>query len=232
MIHVEKTCRKIKCCRIPYSPEASIWIRRAQVYYSIIRWHKGLIWNKGNLKRAARRCNIQNTMGSSMAEVLKWVEECKRECKFYQENGKRFRTKHLNKRMRLAQERHDEEAFKKIGAIIQKERQHSFWRWLNYIKGKKQIRSATSVQVEEQSGLVSESTTKDAVEEAIFREVHNKQYTLAKEAPICSGRLFDDFGYVANTPASRAVLDRTYQARANSDIAIKELFDGLRQSDG
>ena len=70
------------------------------------------------------------------------------------------------------------------------------------------------------------------VKDAIFLEVHGRCNTLAKEAPICSGKLFDDFGYVANTPASRAVLDRTYQARANSDIAIKELFDGLRQSDG
>ena len=127
MIHAEKMCRKIKCCRIPYSPEASIWIRRAQVYYSIIRWHKGQIRNRGNLKRAARRCNIQNPMGLSMAEVLLRVDKCKQECKFYQENGKRFRTKHLNKRMRLAQERNDEEAFQKIGAIIQKEKQRSFW---------------------------------------------------------------------------------------------------------
>ncbi len=39
------------------------------------------------------------------------------------------------------------------------------------------------------------------VEEAIFREVHDKCYTMAKEAPICSGKLFDNFGYVANTLA-------------------------------
>ncbi len=31
MIHVEKACRKIKSCHIPYSPEASIWIWRAQI---------------------------------------------------------------------------------------------------------------------------------------------------------------------------------------------------------
>ncbi len=66
MINVEKTCRKIKSRRIPYSPEASIWIRRAQVYSSIIRWHKGQIRNRGNLKKVARRCNIQNPMGMSM----------------------------------------------------------------------------------------------------------------------------------------------------------------------
>jgi hypothetical protein len=37
--------------------------------------------------------------------------------------------------------------------------------------------------------------------------------------------LFDDFGYVANTPASRAILDGMYQAPPNLDIATRELFD-------
>jgi hypothetical protein len=126
--------------------------------------------------------------------------------------------------MCLAQERNDEEAFKRIRAIIQRERQCSFWHWLNYVTGKKGTRSAMAVQVEEQLGLVSESTTNDAVEDAIFMEVHDKQYTLANEAPICSRRLFDNFGYVTNTPASRAVLDGTYQVPTNSDSATKELF--------
>jgi hypothetical protein len=101
----------------------------------------------------------------------------------YEENGKQFQAKHLNKRMRLAQEHDDEEVFKKIGAIIQKKRQRSLWQQLNYVTGKKRTHSALSVQVEEQSGLSSESTSKDTVEAAIFREVHDKQYTLAKEAP-------------------------------------------------
>jgi hypothetical protein len=114
-------------------------------------------------------------MGLSMAEVLLRVEECKQECKFYQENGNWFQAKHLNKRMPLAQECNDEKVFKKIGAIIQKERQRSFWRRLNYVTGKKRTRSAMLVQVEEQSRLVLESTTKDMVEAAIFREVHDKR---------------------------------------------------------
>ncbi len=133
----------------------------------------------------------------------------------------------LTKWMRLAQERNSEKAIKKIGAIIQKERWRLLWQWLNYVTGKKRSPSAMSVQDEHQLGLVSESTTKDAVEEAIFREVHDKQCTLAREAPICSGRLFDDFGYVPNTPASRAVLDGAYQVPTNSDIAMMELFDEI-----
>ncbi len=36
MRHAEKICRKIKICKIPFSPKASIWIRQAQAYYSLL----------------------------------------------------------------------------------------------------------------------------------------------------------------------------------------------------
>ncbi len=102
-----------------------------------------------------------------------------------------------------------------------------FWRRLNFVTGKKHTRSAMSVQVEEQPGIFSESSTKETVEGAISREVYNKQYTLAKEAPICSGKLFNDFGYVANTPASKVVLNGTYQPPPNSDTATAELINEI-----
>jgi hypothetical protein len=210
MKHVEKVCRKIKCCRIPYSPEASIWIRHAQVYYSLIKLYKGKIQNKGNLKRMARRYDIANPLGLSMGKILLQVEECKHECQFHKEHGNRFQTKHLNECLHLAQERLDEEAIEKFLAIIQQEKHCSFWRWLNFVMGKKCTRSATSIQVPVPSGLVTELSTQGLVEDAIFSEVHGTRYTLAKEAPICSSKLFDDFGYVANTPASKAILDGTY----------------------
>ena len=69
-----------------------------------------------------------------------------------------------------------------------------------------------------------ERTTQEMVEQGIFSEVHNKQYMLAGEAPICSGDLFQDFGYLANTPASRAILDGTYKMLTDSDSATAKLF--------
>jgi hypothetical protein len=69
-----------------------------------------------------------------------------------------------------------------------------------------------------------EHTTQDTVEQMIFSEIHKKRFTLAGEAPICNGRLFRDFGYTANMPASRAVLDGTYAALTSSDDTTKELF--------
>ncbi len=122
------------------------------------------------------------------------------------------------------QEKEDKEAITKIGAIIQREQQRSFWQKLNFVTGKKWTRSATLVQVEDQSGAILEHTTKDLVEDSIFSEVHNKRYMMAGEAPICKGELFKDFGYVANTPALIAVLDGTYTAPQDSDSATQELF--------
>ena len=69
-----------------------------------------------------------------------------------------------------------------------------------------------------------ERNTQDTVEQSIFCEVHEKRYTLAGEAPLCNGKLFNDFGYTASTPASKAVLDGTYVAPTNSDTARMELF--------
>jgi hypothetical protein len=62
------------------------------------------------------------------------------------------------------------------------------------------------------------------VKQSLFSEVHEKQYTLAREAPICNGALFQDFGYTAKTPASRLVLGGTYMAPTDSDLVTKELF--------
>ena len=69
MRHVEKICRKIKSGRIPFSPEAGIWIRRVQVYYSLLQYHKGQVKNRGNLKRAVRRCNIPNPLSLTVVEI-------------------------------------------------------------------------------------------------------------------------------------------------------------------
>jgi hypothetical protein len=224
MRRVENICRKIKCCRILFSPEAAIWIQHVQVYYSLLRYHRGKIKNRGNLKRAARRCNITNPHQLSMQEITQRLETCKKECAFYQEHRKHFCRKHLENWKRIAQEHDNKEAFNKISAIIQQKHQRDFWRRLNYVTGKKRMWSAMTIQVEGSNGAILERNTRDTVENTIFSEVHGKQYTQAGEAPICNGALFQDFGYTTSTPASKAVLDGTYVAPTDLDSATKELF--------
>ena len=69
-----------------------------------------------------------------------------------------------------------------------------------------------------------EHTTQETVERTIFSEIHEKRYTLAGEAPICNGELFQDFGYQSNTKAARAVLKGTYEAPKTSGEATRDLF--------
>jgi hypothetical protein len=140
-----KKSRKIKCCRIPFFPEAAIWIRKVQVYYSILRYHKRKIKNRGNLKRAARQCNITNPLTMPIKEIVLRLKACKKECSFYREHGKQFRWKHLEERKWAAKENNNKEAFTSISAIIQREHQRDFWRRLNFVTGKKRTRSATTI---------------------------------------------------------------------------------------
>jgi hypothetical protein len=114
--------------------------------------------------------------------------------------------------MKIAQEQDDKEAFRKINAIIQEEQQQDFWRKLNFVTGKKRTRSATMIQVKGDDGAITERKTQDTVKQLIFSEVQEKRYTLAGEAPICNGALFQAFGYMANTPASKLVLDRNVRS--------------------
>jgi hypothetical protein len=129
----------------------------------------------------------------------------------------------------LAQEKEDEEAINKISAIIQREQQRNFWRCLNYCTGKKWTRSATTIQAEEPGGGIVEHTTREPVEKTIFSEIHNKRYTMAGEAPICNGDLFDAFGYTANTTAGRAVLDGMYVAPDGTNQATLDLFAAVAE---
>jgi hypothetical protein len=54
MKHAEKNCRRLKSGRIPFSPEALLWIQQSQVYRSLLRWHAGKIQNRRNLQCTSR----------------------------------------------------------------------------------------------------------------------------------------------------------------------------------
>ncbi len=69
MINAKKKCRKIKSGRIPFSPEAALWIRRSQVYWSLLCYHNGHIRNRENLKRTARRCGTTIIFPITVEEV-------------------------------------------------------------------------------------------------------------------------------------------------------------------
>ena len=76
-------CRQFKSGRNPFSPEASIWIRRTQVYCSLLRYHAGKIRNKGNLKQSAQRCGIECALSISIREIYERSKICISQCDFF-----------------------------------------------------------------------------------------------------------------------------------------------------
>jgi hypothetical protein len=224
MRYAERKCRKIKSGRIPFSPEASLWIRRTQVYRSLLKYHAGRIKNRGNLKRAARRCQITDAMSLPIEEIFLRLKACVDQCDHFRRNGKYYRRKHLYHRLETAKEREDEEAERQILAIIQQEKDKSFWRRLNYALGKPRGGACFKVQVEQAEGTVEDVSGKEDLHEAIWENIHRKQFYLAEEAPMCSGPLRGLFGYNSVTPIAKAILEGTYQYPPDFGEATKEIL--------
>ena len=88
MNHAERNCRKIRAGVIPFSPESSIWIERTQVYQSLLRYHNGRIRNIGNLKRKARKVNINDAMQVSVDEIKRRLEFCEQQNEYFKQHGK------------------------------------------------------------------------------------------------------------------------------------------------
>ena len=123
--------------------------------------------------------------------------------------------------LKAAQDRAGKTAEQNILAII-------FWRRLNYAIGKHvRGQSVRVVQVKDGAGGVLDFDTEEAVQEAIFNEVHHKQYNLVEEAPICQGALRGQFGYTSTSPTARSVLDGTYEFPLEMDAATRELFEEI-----
>jgi hypothetical protein len=127
MINAERKCQHIKLGWISFSPQSVLWICCTQVYRSLLRYHRGLIRNRGNLKRTARRCGILSCPSLSVEEILHCIKVCINQCNYFQKHGKHFQRKHLNNCLQNAKEREDEEQEKEILAIIQQEKDQSFW---------------------------------------------------------------------------------------------------------
>jgi hypothetical protein len=201
MLNAERKCHRIKSGRIPFLLEAALWIRQTQVYRSLLQYHRGLIWNRGNLKRTARRCGILNCLALSVEDILAHLKLCIKQCNYYRIHGKQYRQKHLQKCLQTAREMEDDRRKKEILAIIQREKDRSFWRRINYSMGKAHGGSVWRVLVEsgDQEGILTEYTRAESVQEAIFTHIHHNCFFLAENAPRCSGRLRGCFGYNAVT---------------------------------
>ena len=70
---------------------------------------------------------------------------------------------------------------------------------------------------------IMEYNTQEDMQKAIWYIIHNKRFYLAEDAPICKGKLREDFGYNGTSTTAQAVLDGNYQFPDEFDAATREL---------
>ncbi len=127
-------------------------------------------------------------------------------------------------RLETAKEKEDKEAEHQILTIIQREKDMSFWRRLNYALGKPRGGACFKVQVEQVEGPVKEINSKEEIQKAIWDNNHRKRFYLAEEAPICSSPLRGAFGYNSVTPTAKAIPEGSYDYPPEFDEATKEIL--------
>jgi hypothetical protein len=159
------------------------------VYRSLLKYHAARIRNRGNLKRMVRRCNIPDAVSLTIRKIEMRLKTCVIQCDYFRKHGKAYRRKHLYQCLDTAKEKEDEEAAKQILAIIQREKDRSFWHRLNYALGKPRGGACFKVQVDQGNGTVQEYAEKEQLQEAIWNNIHQKRFYLAEEVPMCSGPL-------------------------------------------
>ncbi len=189
-----------------------MWIKREQIYKSLVEYHLGWNKNRGNLKRAARKQGIKKPFQISMAGLKMRLEVCKERNNYFREHGPRYKKKHLLKQVKVAREEGRNKAATKILAIIQQEHDKSFWRKINYTCGKVKGGSPTIIQVPRngRDDQVNKFSTQATVHKAIWANIHYKQLYLAKETPIRQGQLRTDFGYNTATRVAADILEGRY----------------------
>ena len=87
MTHAECISQKLKSGRIFFSPESVIWIKRKNVYCSLVEYKLSQDKNQGNLKRAAHIQKIKNPFQISMAQLNIHLEVCEERNNYFWKNG-------------------------------------------------------------------------------------------------------------------------------------------------
>jgi hypothetical protein len=151
---------------------------------------------------------------------------CIKKCDYFRKNGQKYRKKHLNDCLIRARDKDNWEKEHKILAIIQREKDCSFWRRLNYVMGKSCNGLVRCVLVEDKQNMtLTEHVTQESVQEAIFNNIHCKRFFLAEAAPACNGPLQGLFGYNATTITEQRILNGTYPYPEDFDQATQEICE-------
>jgi hypothetical protein len=122
MKHAEKKCRKLKSGRMPFSLESIIWIKRKQIYISLLDYQRGKVKKRGNLLRSARRQQIVRPLSLTIRDIKVRLEVCKQQLAHFREHGHQYRKQHLLWWAEVARKAGKHDTAQQILKIIEREK--------------------------------------------------------------------------------------------------------------
>ncbi len=173
------------------------------------------------MKRKARRCGVAGVLKLPLSILRERPREARAKCRHFAKHGHKHRREHLENWLSAARRQADDKAKQRILEIITRKKTRADCQRRKHQIGKKQGRSVRLVHTDNRA--VHEG--KDEVESALFSEIHQQQFHVAEQAPICQGRLRGDFGYLANTAESAAVLAGTYDFPEGMHQGTRKLME-------
>lgn len=209
----EAFCNQFKNDFIEFSPEINVWIKRRDLYSQLQSINARLAAGKrADITHFARACaasDIVDPFALSDAEILLRKEACKARLRELRSVAPMLRVEHLRCCLSKAKDRGDKVAVSRIRQIIQNERLRKRWRGVARATKPRRGGAPTSIRVKQADGDRQYDSQLEVEEQAARRLT--ERFKIARDAPICSGKIFDDVGYLGDTTATRAILEGTYE---------------------
>ena len=118
-VHAERNCRKFKTPAAEFSPQVKHCYDRIHAYADLLKLKEGtnIHMNKANVRRRARRSEIENPASLSIKEIQDGLRYCRIRAKDLRKQAKGLRKTHLRNCLIEAQENKDK---KRASAVKQK----------------------------------------------------------------------------------------------------------------
>lgn len=209
----ENNCNSFFDGTVEFSPEVNVWFKRKNIYtqlQSILRRRsQGKRANTSNFLRSCQHNGIVDPFSLSIEDAAVCIAACESRIKELTPIAPALRNEHMMACMSAARERGNRAHANRIRVSMNNERSRKRWSGVRRSTKPRSGGAPTAIKIKtDEEDLLFD--TQSGVEQQASRKLTDR-FKLARGAPISSGQLFDDVGYLGDSTSTRAILEGTYE---------------------
>ena len=236
-LSAEKKCTKQKSCRVPFSDESDIWLKRR----ATLRRLETLFLHGGDRSRASKSLRTACSHHGLLPPHQWTLDKVQIELKVVRQRLDRFRKEPkkrsdlLLRRFKHARSEGRASAASAILQIMRAEEQRNRWVRPKIAFGKKRSLPASRVLVPSVDGQGVVHADQQSFEAAIAENLGSR-FRTARNAPLRSSRVHDDIGFRATNDSARQILRGEYVFPSDVDdstlLLLQQMADVFARTDG